>query len=117
MLEEGRFKEWRYFNPLLNKHLLLKDTMMQDNGRRYRIELALDATTEEVKNGMIREYQNLEEIVNEGLRLALRAPMPDDSINVLLEYIGKELDCERIYIFERMTGDTIIIHTSGVQAE
>ncbi len=101
ILEDGRFKEWRYFNPLLNKHLLLKDTMMEDNGRRYRIELAMDATTEEEKNGMIQEYQNLEEIVNEGLRLALRAPMPDDSINVLLEYIGKELHCERIYIFEK----------------
>ena len=121
MLEEGRFKEWRYFNPLLNKHLLLKDTMMQDNGRRYRIELALDATTEEVKNGMIREYQNLEEIVNEGLRLALRAPMPDDSINVLLEYIGKELDCERIYIFEKddrgYDNNTYEWCTSGVEPQ
>ena len=101
VLEDGKFKEWRYFNPLLNKHLLLKDTMLSEDGRRYRIEIAMDATTEEEQSSMIRNYQNLEKIVNEGLRMALRAPTPDDSINVLLEYIGKELKCERIYIFEK----------------
>ncbi len=46
-------------------------------------------------------YQNLETIVNQGLRLALMEPMPDDSIAVELEYIGKALQGERTYIFEK----------------
>ena len=27
-LSVGQFKEWRYFNPILNKHFILKDTII-----------------------------------------------------------------------------------------
>ena len=43
----------------------------------------------------------MEEIVNAGLRLAMMTKTPDRGINVLLEYLGKALQAERIYIFER----------------
>lgn len=44
-LQEGQFKEWRYFNPLLNKYFKIKDTVVEDNGRRYRIEIALNISS------------------------------------------------------------------------
>ncbi len=44
---------------------------------------------------------NLESIVNECLRVSLKEPTPDKSIEVLLEYLGKELNGERTYIFEK----------------
>ncbi len=100
-LSEGFFKEWGYYNPILGRHLVLKDTMIVDNGRRCRIELALDAETSEWRSNMLDSYRNLEKLVNEGLRIALQAATPDRTIEVILEYIGKALNAERTYIFEK----------------
>jgi len=51
--------------------------------------------------GGIQSVQNLETVVNEGLRAALLEETPDQSLEVLLEHLGKALNGERIYIFER----------------
>lgn len=50
---------------------------------------------------IVQNVQNMEAIINEGLRVALREETPDRSLEVLLEYLGKALDGERTYIFER----------------
>ena len=50
--------------------------------------------------GMER-VQNLEAVINEGLRVALLEDTPDQSLEVLLEYLGNALNGERTYIFER----------------
>lgn len=51
-------------------------------------------------NGM-QSVQNLEAIINEGLRVALLEKTPDQSLEVLLKHLGKALNGERTYIFER----------------
>ena len=38
--------------------------------------------------------QNLEVVINEGLRVALLEETPDDSLNVLLMHLGKALNGE-----------------------
>ena len=50
---------------------------------------------------IVRSIQNLEAVINEGLRVALLEETPDQSLEVLLEYLGKALEGERTYIFER----------------
>lgn len=97
-LEPGKFKEWWNYDPYLKKHFVLKDTMIIDEGRRLRMELAFDTSSFDWQHN---SYQNLEAIVNEGLRVALAEPTPDRSLNVLLEYMGKALNGERTYIFEK----------------
>ncbi len=49
----------------------------------------------------MRSVQNLETIINEGLRVALLEDTPDQSLEVLLEHLGKALSGERTYIFEQ----------------
>lgn len=49
----------------------------------------------------VQSVQNLEAIINEGLRAALSEETPDQSLEVLLEYLGKALNGERTYIFEK----------------
>ncbi len=49
----------------------------------------------------MRNVQNLEVVINEGLRVALLEETPDRSLEVLLEHLGKALDGERTYIFEQ----------------
>ena len=49
----------------------------------------------------MQSVQNLEAIINEGLRVALLEETPDRSLEVLLKYLGRALDGERTYIFEQ----------------
>ena len=89
-LVEGEFKEWKYYNPVLGKHLLLKDTMLEQDGRRYRVEIALDVSNEEKQGSLIQNYENMEAIINEGIRISLNAPTSEQSLEIILEYLGKE---------------------------
>ncbi len=49
----------------------------------------------------VQSVQNLESVINEGLRAALLAETPDQSLDVLLKHLGMALDGERTYIFEQ----------------
>ncbi|MCI8849532.1 MAG: GAF domain-containing protein, partial [Oscillibacter sp.] len=49
----------------------------------------------------IRSVQNLEAVINEGLRVALLEETPDQSLAVLLEHLGKAMNGDRTYIFEQ----------------
>ncbi len=49
----------------------------------------------------MQSVQNLEAVINEGLRVALLEETPDQSLDVLLEHLGKALKGERTYIFEQ----------------
>lgn len=49
----------------------------------------------------MQSVQNLEAIINEGLRVALLEETPDQSLEVLLAYLGKALSGDRTYIFEQ----------------
>ena len=53
------------------------------------------------KRSDMQSVQNLETIINEGLRVALLEETPDQSLEVLLEQLGKALNGERTYIFEQ----------------
>ncbi len=100
-LSPGYFKEWACYHPILNRHLVLKDTMIEDGKRRFRMEIALDAEAPEWGSSMLHSYENMEKLANEGLRIALQAATPDKTIKVILEYLGKSLNAERTYIFEK----------------
>ena len=59
------------------------------------------AGTGNYEQSEVQSVQNMEAIINEGLRAALLEETPDQSLEVLLEYLGKALNGERTYIFER----------------
>ncbi len=100
-LKAGYFKEWHHYNPVVKKHFILKDTVIEENGKRYRMEIALNLSAQELKGRISHTIQAHENLVNEVLRVALRAPTPDKSINIILEYMGTYLEGERAYIFEK----------------
>lgn len=97
----GAFEQQQYFNQYLDRHFLLRSTLLTENGRQYRLEMALDVSSQEQQRNMVQSVQNLEAIINEGLRVALLERTPDRSLEVLLAYLGKALAGERTYIFEK----------------
>ena len=50
---------------------------------------------------MIQKYRDMESFVNEALKDALSVESPDETIRIILEYLGKVLNGERTYIFEK----------------
>ncbi len=96
-----KYTEWKIYNPMIKRHFMLKDTMITDGQKRYRIEIALDISESENRVAAIQNYQELEKVANEGIHHALEASTPDETINTLLEYLGKALKGDRAYIFEK----------------
>ena len=101
-LSVGTFVEWRYYNPVFEKYFILKDTLIVDpeTKRKYRIEIAVDITEERMQDQVIQMYRDIEALANEGLKKAIAVESPDESINIILEHLGKALNGERTYIFE-----------------
>ncbi len=85
----------------MDRHFLLRSTFLTKDGRRCRLEMALDISDAEQQKTMVQSVQNLEAIINEGLRVALLEETPDQSLEVLLAYLGKALQGGRTYIFEK----------------
>lgn len=100
-LSEGEFAEYKFFNPLLNKYFLLMDTMTAENERRCRFELAVDISGHETSRKMLDRYEDLEKRVNDIIKHAACEPDPDRSLEIMLEFLGKTLNGERAYIFEK----------------
>lgn len=120
-LKEGCFSEWRCYNPIVKRYYVLKDIMIMDEGRRCRLEIAIDNSLQEEKYQMFLNKQSQEALANEGMRLALKSETPDEALEIMLEYLGKALKGDRTYIFEKneMGGDdnTYEWVSSGVTPE
>lgn len=98
-LKPGYFLEWKHYNPLIGKMLAIKDTMVEEEGRCYRLEIAIDIDAPNLHH---EAYVSNEAMINEGLRISLAAPLPEKSIEILLEYLGRSLYSDRVYIFEEV---------------
>lgn len=76
-LSAGNFVEWRYYNRVIDRHLKVKDTMVEDpdTGKKYRIEIAIDVTSdikkEKEKDEVVRIYRKLEMLANKGMKEAI----------------------------------------------
>lgn len=100
-LKSGFFKEWEYYNPLLRREFHIKDTLVEEDGKKYRMEIAIDCGALNEKEQNSADYRNMEAALNEAIRMALRQETMDQTLQVLLEFIGKTLEAGRAYIFER----------------
>lgn len=103
-LHSGQFEEWKYYNSVLGKHYSIKDTLIEEDGKRYRMEIAIDMSAWTISELLGETELDNDAVINEGLRIALSSRGADASIEMLLEYIGKTLRSERAYIFEEKPG-------------
>ena len=58
-LKQGYFIERRQYHPTLERQVLRKDTLVTENGRRYRMTLAFDINDQEQLNSLIRELEEM----------------------------------------------------------
>ncbi len=99
-LEIGKTVEWKYYNPILKKDFLLQDTLVELNGRKYRLEVATHLTDEsKIKERLVEKLRE-QQTINSCIEMLHSSNKPVDSINLLLAEIANYYLADRSYIFE-----------------
>lgn len=98
-LEPGKFITWTYKNPIMDRRFLVKDSLLCHEGKNYRIEIAIDMDSEELGQATLLPARTAE-ILNACLQRAFETTIPDIAVNNILAYMGENLLCDRVYIFE-----------------
>ncbi|WP_417089791.1 diguanylate cyclase domain-containing protein [Eubacterium maltosivorans] len=99
-LKPEEYYNWEHTNPITGRHYLLKDRLIEWEGRPARFELAFDLTE------AVREKQNLknmletEQVIVECIRDLYQNHDLNQAIPLFLERIGKFLRADRSYIFD-----------------
>lgn len=59
----GAFEEWRYYNPVLDKYMIIKDTLIEGEGnRKYRLEIGIDISEELAQDKLIQKSRSIEKL-------------------------------------------------------
>ena len=116
LLKENEFYEWTYKNPILNRSYLIKDTVFKYEGKKYRLEIAIDIDSEKVQLNSYY-FANTDEIIKNCMENMNSSADPNETIDNLLKFIGEKFLCERSYIFERNKIIALITHMNGVRKE
>lgn len=98
-LKQGKFLTWIHENPVLKQKVIVKDSMIVSNGHNYRIEIAVQAGDKETGYDS-HFYTRSEAILNECMQYFFATQNPEESLDMLLAYLGETFHCARTYIFE-----------------
>lgn len=97
-LVPGEFLTWTHTNPVLNKNFLVKDTVVEYQGKRYRVEIAIDRDAKLQANA--HYYARTESILNECLNKVVSVMDPEEAIQNVLAFMGETFQCDRSFVCE-----------------
>lgn len=99
ILKKDENYTWEHTNPITKRHYLLKDRLMEWEGRTARMEIAFDIT--EATNEKIELESRLkrDNVLVECIRELYRNHETLDATNYVLEQVGNLFLAERAYIF------------------
>lgn len=100
LLSQDDFYVWEHYNPVLDRHFMLKNKLAKVDGRLLRLEIATDITE---KNKMTQDLHNrlsVEESLVRCISTLKSGTDVDTAINDLLKHVGEFYYADRAYIFE-----------------
>lgn len=99
-LNKKEFYTWEFENPHFHKNFIVKDKLVDWNGKSVRMEIAVDVG-DRIKNATdITSKYYMEQMMLESLRALSGAPNLEEAIEKTLELITEFYDGERAYIME-----------------
>lgn len=105
-LKPKQFFTWEFTNPIVHRHYLLKDKLIDWEGKKARVEIAFDTTDGEIEKINLRNSLEAENLVTECARILFADSYEKDQIKDILFKTGSFLESDRAYIFE-IDGDTM----------
>lgn len=97
-LVPGENYTWEYTNPITSRHYLLKDRLIQWEGRTARIETAFDITEAEEEKQALKNTLDAEQMTMECVRTLYQEHDVTRSIPMVLERLGRFLAADRAYL-------------------
>ncbi len=104
-LRTEKFFTWIHENPVLKQKFVIKDKMFFYNNSKYHIQIAIKASENDIVQTTYF-YTHIEAILNKCLQCFFATPDPEESIDMLLAYLGKVFNSDRVYIFEFYSNQT-----------
>lgn len=89
---------WEFTNPLTKRHYLLKDRLVEWEGRPARMEIAFDITETANEKIELQERLDSDKIMVECIRELYRNHDLSEAVSYVLEQAGKLFMAERAYI-------------------
>ncbi len=100
LLNTHEYYEWSYYNKSLDANFLLKDKLIQYNGKLARLEIATDVSAMKVLEKTLTEKLTDEQFLMGCVEMLHSGNEPDTSIYSSLKALAEYYDAERSYIFE-----------------
>ncbi len=97
-LEENKFKEWSYRNPILQEIFFLKDTLIVKDGKRYRMEIAIRSSKAQSESSRFVQYESL---INDCLIEQNFVTDAEEAIDTLLDSLGNRMKCRWLSLYEQ----------------
>ena len=91
---------WEFTNPLTKRHYLLKDRLMEWEGRMARMEIAFDITETANEKKEMRDRLERDRVLVECLRELHRNHNMAQATGYVLEQVGNLFSAGRAYIFQ-----------------
>ncbi len=110
-LKKGEPYKWEFYNAGVNGFFSLVDLLVEVDGRKTRLEFAMDVTSHHNTINSLETNLETEKAVNNCIQTLSENLSIDDAINNMLENIGLYYKAERSYIFEFDYTNNIIKNT------
>ena len=99
-LSPNTILHWDIFNPVLDRHLQLKDKRILFRGHDARIEVAFDVTERENEKYALKHALNADRLLQKCLRILHESTHLSEAMDTILERLGRFFSADRTYIFE-----------------
>lgn len=99
-LQYGAFSIWEHTNTFLNRHYLLKDKLIEWDGRPVRMEIAIDISEKENISQELRSRLEIEQMLLNCIRTLFETDDLDMATNLVLKNLATFYQADRAYILE-----------------
>jgi len=107
-LKEGEFYKWDFYNPIIDEYFELLDTMVKTDGRKVRIEIAMNVDQKAKYLKALEHKLTLEKTLLKCAQSLTGHSNIDVALDSLLKVIAEFYDADRVLIFEIKEGENLI---------
>ena len=97
-----------FTNKMLGRHFILRDRLVNWNGRKARMQISTDITEREVERHALQHALEGEKVNRDCIALLYNAKTLAEALEDLLERVGKHFGADRACFFQ-LTGDTFLL--------
>lgn len=113
LLSTDQYYIWEHYNQAAKKNFLIKDRLFDWNGRKMRIEVALNITKPEQAKKVLIENANQQNLMMHWMRCLLKQEPPEEAFSLILEDLKNYFQAESGFIRSFTSIETVRFFSKG----